>query len=211
MIILYGLILPILSILLLPLILLAFLIQPKFRAGFWQKIGFYKKNISNKDTILIHAVSVGEVNAVEQLVKKMREEFPDKYLILSTVTKTGQEVANNKLNEYTDEIVYFPYDLFFSVSSCLNKLNVALKKQKLISEKDFQNLKKVIKLRNYMNHEFFLKDFSDTLNDYDRHIEKLENCLNLTQFLIYEATDIIDNKIDKLNGDDNSIRPTIFD
>ena len=122
MIILYGLILPILSILLLPLILLAFLIQPKFRAGFWQKIGFYKTNKSGKDTILIHAVSVGEVNAVEQLVKKMRKEFPDKYLILSTVTKTGQEVANNKLKEHTDEIVYFPYDFFFSVSSCLNKL-----------------------------------------------------------------------------------------
>jgi len=122
MIFIYGIILPILAIVFLPFILAAFVIQPKFRAGFWQKIGFYKENKSEKETILIHAVSVGEVNAVENLVKRMREEFPDNYLVLSTVTKTGQEVAHNKLEKFTDEIIYFPYDFFFSVWSCLNKI-----------------------------------------------------------------------------------------
>ena len=73
MIFLYGLILPILAIKLSLFILLAFIIQPKFRAGFWQKIGFYHKNNSNKKTILVHAVSVGEVNAVENLVKRIRK------------------------------------------------------------------------------------------------------------------------------------------
>lgn len=122
MIFLYGLILPILAIKLSLLILLAFLIQPKFRAGFWQKIGFYNKNTSNKETILIHAVSVGEVNAVENLVKRIRKEYPDNYIVLSTTTKTGQDVAHNKLANYTDEIIYFPYDFFFSVISCLKAI-----------------------------------------------------------------------------------------
>ena len=122
MIFLYGLILPILAIKLSLIILLAFLIQPKFRAGFWQKIGFYSKNVSGKRTTLVHAVSVGEVNAVENLVKRMRKEYPDDYIVLSTVTKTGQEVANNKLSNYTDEIIYFPYDFFFSVISCLKSI-----------------------------------------------------------------------------------------
>lgn len=122
MIFLYGLILPILAIKLSLFILLAFIIQPKFRAGFWQKIGFYHKNNSNKKTILVHAVSVGEVNAVENLVKRIRKEYPDNYIVLSTTTKTGQEVANNKLSNFTDEIIYFPYDFFFSVISCLKSI-----------------------------------------------------------------------------------------
>lgn len=122
MIFIYGVVLPILAVILLPVILLAFLIQPKFRAGFWQKIGFYSPNKSSKRTFLVHAVSVGEVNAVENLVKKMRVEFPDDYIILSTVTKTGQEVAKSKLASVADEIIYFPYDFFFSVFACLKSI-----------------------------------------------------------------------------------------
>ena len=128
MIFLYGLILPVLAITLWWLILLAFIIQPKFRAGFFQKMGFYSENKSGKKTVLVHAVSVGEVNAVENLVKRMRKEFPDDYIVLSTVTKTGQEVAHNKLKDYTDEIIYFPYDFFFSVIACLK----AVKPDKIV-------------------------------------------------------------------------------
>ena len=136
------------------------------------------------------------------------QNFPDDvYNAVGQIIKSAQEWER----QYKELASMLNIPIKKIGNSCLNKLNVSLKKLDLISEKDFQNLKKVIKLRNYMNHEFFLKDFSDTLNDYDRHIKKLETCLNLTQFLIYEATDIIDNKIDILKGDDNSIRPTIFD
>ncbi len=122
-IVIYQVLLILLAVVLLPVILLAFLIQPKFRAGFVQKIGFYDfdKNLSqNKKTIVFHAVSVGEVNAVEALVKKAREEFKDYNIILTTVTKTGNEVAKKKLTNYVDEIAYFPYDFCFSVRSFLN-------------------------------------------------------------------------------------------
>ena len=128
MILIYGFCLILVTLLVLPLILLAFVVEPKFRAGFWQKIGFYTENKSGKKTILVHAVSVGEVNAVENLVKRMRQEFPDEYIVLSTVTKTGQEVAKNKLSNYADEIIYFPYDFFFSVIACLK----AVKPDKII-------------------------------------------------------------------------------
>lgn len=119
-IVIYQLVLILLSILLFPLIILALLIQPKFRAGFWQKIGFYDYEKSDKKTIVFHAVSVGEVNAVEALIKKAREEFREYSIILTTVTKTGNEVANKKLTNFVDEIVYFPYDFCFSVRSFLN-------------------------------------------------------------------------------------------
>ena len=111
----YNLFLAVASILFLPVVLIAFLIQPKFRAGFWSKIGFYSLNLPKRQTIWLHAVSVGEVNAIEGLVKKLKEEFPTKNIILSTVTRTGQEVAHTKLKDYTDKIIYFPYDFYFSI------------------------------------------------------------------------------------------------
>ena len=119
-ILIYQIFLIFFAILFLPVILLAFVIQPKFRAGFWQKIGFYDFSQNGKKTIIFHAVSVGEVNAVEALVKKAREEFKDYNIILTTVTKTGNEVATKKLTNYVDEIAYFPYDFCFSVCSFLN-------------------------------------------------------------------------------------------
>lgn len=123
MVFVYNFFLIALSILFLPIILIAFVVQPKFRAGFWEKLGFSKFNLDKtKRTIFIHAVSVGEVNAVEELVKKIREVNPDNNIVLSTTTKTGQEIANKKLINVVNQITYFPYDFFFSVLFFLNKL-----------------------------------------------------------------------------------------
>ena len=94
--------------------------------------------------------------------------------------------------------------------SSLNKLNEALKKENLINPKEYDDLKKVIKIRNYINHDFFLSDFQKQFESYEQYIETLEKILNSAQFLIFEATDVIDNKIDKLN-DSSIVRPTIFD
>lgn len=95
-------------------------------------------------------------------------------------------------------------------SSSLNKLNEALKKNNLISEKEYNDLKHVIRIRNYINHEFYLQDFHNSYNDYDEYIKNIERILNESQFLIFEATDIVDNKIDKLEGC-GIARPTAFD
>ena len=91
--IIYNVLLIFAGIILLPFIILALAIVPKFRAGFWTKMGFYKNlNIDKeKETLFFHAVSVGEVNAIEALLKKTRETFPDKNIVLSTTTKTGNE------------------------------------------------------------------------------------------------------------------------
>lgn len=70
---------------------------------------------------MFHAVSVGEVNAVETLIKRTREEFPESRIVLTTTTKTGQEIARKKLSNTVDVITYFPYDFAFSVFSLLHK------------------------------------------------------------------------------------------
>ena len=123
--ILYNALVILLAIVLLPVILIALAAVPKFRAGFFTKLGFYKNfNLDkNKQTIFFHAVSVGEVNAIEALVKKTREAFPDANIVLSTTTKTGQEIAHKKLEKTVNAITYFPFDFFFSVNSFLKAVN----------------------------------------------------------------------------------------
>lgn len=118
----YNIVLILLSILLLPVIVLALIVVPKFRAGLWKKLGFYGSTglDKEKETILFHAVSVGEVNAIEALVKKTRETFPDSNIVISTTTRTGQEIANKKFSSVANAITYFPFDFFFSVLSFLN-------------------------------------------------------------------------------------------
>lgn len=146
----YNISLIILAIILSPVVAVAFLLVPKFRAGFWRKIGFYKKHkchpersegscckeidssvatLSQNDTrksIWVHAVSVGEINATEALIKRIKQEFPDYNLVVTTVTATGQEIAHKKLSNTADVITYFPYDFSFSVNSALNAFNPAL-------------------------------------------------------------------------------------
>lgn len=123
MIILYNLVLISLAITLLPLILIAFVIQPKFRAGFWKKIGFYNFDTKGKNTTVFHAVSVGETNAIKDLVKAYRDKHPDEILVVTTTTRTGQDVAQKAFKDIANEVTYYPYDFFFSVLAFFNTYN----------------------------------------------------------------------------------------
>jgi 3-deoxy-D-manno-octulosonic-acid transferase len=117
----YSLLIFLLGILLSPVLAVLFLIKPKLRAGFWQKIGIYP-NINSLNTIWIHAVSVGEVNAVENFIKEVRKQYPSISIVLTTVTKTGQLVAKNKLSNVVNHILYFPYDFIFSVKAAIKAI-----------------------------------------------------------------------------------------
>ncbi len=120
MIFIYNIVVVILAIILLPVILIAFILQPKFRAGFKEKIGFYSYDMKGNKTVIFHAVSVGEVNAIKELVKEYKIKNPDDKIIITTTTATGQEIAQKSLIQYADKITYFPYDFFFSVLSFFN-------------------------------------------------------------------------------------------
>src|SRR5262252_3057545 len=49
-----------------------------------------------RGSIWVHAVSVGEVKAVERLLERLRKQFPDKPIVLSTATPTGQQLARGR-------------------------------------------------------------------------------------------------------------------
>ncbi len=123
LLIIYNIFLISAAVLLIPVIAAAMLIQPKFRAGFFRKIGFYKREKECTKSTVFHAVSVGETNAIKELVKEYRKMHPEEYIVLTTTTKTGQEIAKKSMSEIVNKITYFPFDFFFSVLSFLKTYN----------------------------------------------------------------------------------------
>ena len=86
--------------------------------AFNRKLGdFEAPNFVNERVIMFHGVSVGEINAIEKLIKATRETFPDAKIVVTTGTNTGQEIAHKKLDVIADLITYFPFD----TPSCVNK------------------------------------------------------------------------------------------
>jgi 3-deoxy-D-manno-octulosonic-acid transferase len=122
----YGILSTTAFIIILPFWFLLGLFKPKLMVGFKQKCGFYN-NYSpvhpfTRSTILFYGVSVGEITAMENLIKKTRETFLEAKIVVMTGTKTGQEIAHKKLGEIADFITYFPFDFPFCVNNMLNKI-----------------------------------------------------------------------------------------
>jgi len=106
-----------LSYLLIPL-LLAHLFWKGFgNRDYWRRIGerfgwFPRQTV--QDVIWVHAVSVGEVQAAATLIRALLERYPDRTLVLTTITPTGSDRARTL---FGDEVVhsYAPFDLDWSV------------------------------------------------------------------------------------------------
>ena len=91
--------------------------------GWREKLGdFQAPELGNK-VIMFHGVSVGEVIALENLIKKTKETFPDYKIVVTTGTKTGQEIAHKKYENIASFITYFSFDITFCVDKFLNKIN----------------------------------------------------------------------------------------
>ena len=104
-----------------PIILIALILTPKFRAGFLTKCGLYKSDFKGQNTTVFHAVSVGETNAIADTVKAYKQKFPETKVIITNTTKTGHEIALKIFKDIADDITYFPFDSFFAVNAFFNK------------------------------------------------------------------------------------------
>ncbi|MFI3301489.1 MAG: 3-deoxy-D-manno-octulosonic acid transferase [Candidatus Gastranaerophilales bacterium] len=118
---LYGIITTILFFITLPFYYLIRVINGKYLYGWDKKMGFFKSPDFKEKTIMLHAVSVGEVIAIENLAKQIKKSFPQCKLIITTSTKTGQEIALKKLENTADFITYFPFDIPCAVNKFLKK------------------------------------------------------------------------------------------
>ena len=98
-------------ILALPYFLYQGLFHKKYFAGIGQRFGFIPKELTRQPggSIWVHAVSVGEFLAILPLLKALKQEWPDKALVVTTTTLTGQKLAQEKLASSAN-VFYFPLD-----------------------------------------------------------------------------------------------------
>ncbi|HYA86518.1 MAG TPA: 3-deoxy-D-manno-octulosonic acid transferase [Nitrospirota bacterium] len=129
MYILYNIFLVLATIFLSPLILLKLLTVPKYRGGLTQKLGRLRKSvvkvIRGTRPIWVHAVSVGEVMAAHPLIRELKKKYPQRKLILSTVTVTGHYTARRRVPE-ADAVFYFPFDYPCIVRKVITGINPEL-------------------------------------------------------------------------------------
>ena len=84
------------------------------------RFGFVKLP-QRKASIWVHAVSVGEIKAVERLLERLRQQFPDNPLVVSTVTPAGQALARER-RDIIHSTFYFPIDLPWCVRRVLDRI-----------------------------------------------------------------------------------------
>jgi len=99
-----------------------YLFKNKFHRGFFLRLGILPKNLALDRPIWIHAVSVGEAMAVRGLADELRKALPNKKLVISTVTSTGNKIAKGMAGE-GDFVTYLPLDLGFIVRNVIDRIN----------------------------------------------------------------------------------------
>ncbi len=120
---LYNFILSILLIIFSPLILFKVIKGGGGKAELFQRLGFsanLPESIKAGGAVWFHAASVGEVLASAALIEKIRLRWPDKRLIVSTFTATGNKAATQKLS--ADAVIFLPFDLAPIVRRLLLKI-----------------------------------------------------------------------------------------
>ena len=120
----YSLILTLGFLVMLPLFVLR---REKYASGFRERLGSYPKfEHDGRPVIWLHCVSVGETNAARPLVDELAKNFTEHRLVVSTTTKTGQELARSIFKDQADAVIYFPFDWKFSVRHALDTYKPSL-------------------------------------------------------------------------------------
>ncbi len=93
--------------------------NPAYRENFAQRFGFLGFQLE-QDSIWVHAVSVGEVQAASPMIRRLIESHPDVPMVVSTVTPTGAQRVRDVFGD-TVRHCYAPYDLPGSVKRFFNR------------------------------------------------------------------------------------------
>jgi 3-deoxy-D-manno-octulosonic-acid transferase len=118
------------ALLLLPYWLVRGLQQGKYLSNLGERLGLSlgslgKLPADHPGAIWIHAVSVGELLSSIALAKRLKEEYPNRPLVVSTTTITGQSLARERM-QFADAVFYFPLDWSFCVRRVLRAVRPSL-------------------------------------------------------------------------------------
>jgi 3-deoxy-D-manno-octulosonic-acid transferase len=116
------------SYLLTPALVGVILWRGRKNRGYWknlsQRFG-YGRRLGIGNSIWVHAVSVGEVQAAAPLVRALRELYPTRPLVLTTMTPTGAAHALKLFGDTIDRR-FVPYDLPGSVKRFFDRVRPSL-------------------------------------------------------------------------------------
>ena len=87
--------------------------EPRYRRDLPERFGSYTR-APERPVIWLHAVSVGETRAAEPLVRELLRRYPDHELLITQMTATGRETAE-QLYARVATLAYLPYDYPFAV------------------------------------------------------------------------------------------------
>ena len=127
---LYSLLMAMAALLLTPYWIIKGISQGKYLSNLSERLGFSYPGLEKlpkerSSAIWLHAVSVGEALSSVALAKKLKEQYPERPLIISTTTLTGQSIARERM-PFADTVVYFPLDWAFSVKRALAAVQPAI-------------------------------------------------------------------------------------
>jgi 3-deoxy-D-manno-octulosonic-acid transferase len=123
----YSLLLLLALVLTTPWWLLEMARHGKYRIGWRERLGIVPHRLFDRvspDTIWIHAVSVGEVLAVSQMVEELKGQMPGWRVVVSTTTDTGQKLARQRFGD--GDVFYLPLDFAFAIRAYLDALRPKL-------------------------------------------------------------------------------------
>jgi len=87
---------------------------PAYRYRWRERFALYNKKLP-QNVIWFHAVSVGEVEALFPLARKIQRQFPEARLLITTTTPTSSARVIAVMQESVEH-VYLPYDIPCAVS-----------------------------------------------------------------------------------------------
>lgn len=94
--------------------------QPAYRLRWSERFGLFDPP-QKGGGLWVHAVSVGEVQAIAPLVRQLMDSHPEMPLCITTTTPTGSDQVRRLFGDQVFH-VYLPYDLPFAVRRFLQRV-----------------------------------------------------------------------------------------
>ena len=111
-----------------PVLLIKALIDGRYREGLAERLGIIPskllRSLEGERPIWYHAASVGEVIASKKLIIEIKKRWPEKKVLVSTFTATGNQTAKEKLA--ADGVIFLPIDLPFIINKTIKRIDPSL-------------------------------------------------------------------------------------
>lgn len=97
----------------------------RYRRGWANRFGNFKRKNPEKKCLWIHAVSLGEVNATKTIITEFKKTFPQFEIVMTTTTDTGFDRATSLFGNDLD-VFFFPFDFSLTMTRAFANIKPTL-------------------------------------------------------------------------------------